>query len=146
MPQHRSQPGGQILFRVGPLALALVALAALIIADPFSGPQTNAQRLEDARKSGGKSAELWLVNFDIATAAEAYVREHGFVPGGITPIRPHLKKESYEFLLQPGNSARWAVNRPGDLVDAQGPINLEIEVFSGKDRVWESYLIKRQNR
>lgn len=87
---------------------------------------------------------MWLVSFDVSAAVEAYVQEHGDMPEGLAAIRPFLKPDSYELLNNPGNSARWTVN--SDHVDDRGPINLEIEVRSGNDAIWESYLIKRQKR
>ena len=128
------------------IALPLAALATLIVLDPFSGPQTAEQRIKDARLSGGKDAELWLVTFDVAGAIEAYVQEQGGLPQELEALRPRLPQHSQEFLNSPGNSVAWSENNPVYLEDADGRINLDVEVTSGTDRVWESYLIKRQKR
>ena len=89
--------------RVGVVTFVLAALIALVVLDPFSGPRTAEQRLNDARLSGGKTAELWLVTFDVANALESYVQEHGALPQELDPVRPYLSGETADFLLRTGN-------------------------------------------
>jgi hypothetical protein len=124
------------------VTIALLALAGLIVADPFTGPRTRDNRIAEAQKSGGENARLWLANYDVMAAVERYHAEIGMIPPGLSQLRPYLSADTRAFLDQPENDATWTVVDHDNIVDSTASKTLEVAVYSRTKKVWESYVIR----